>query len=74
MMNENNGVFAFEFLSSEDDLGYKHFVYVDMTELPELADLVRQNAGKDFKVTFIWNEGNADAIENVVPIDILLDE
>lgn len=74
MMDENNGVFPFEFLYSEDDLGYKHFVYVDMTELPELAEFVRQNAGKDFKVTFIWSEGNADAIENVVPVDIVLNE
>lgn len=74
MMDENSGVFPFEFLYSEDDLGYKHFVYVDMTELPELADYVRQNAGKDFRVTFIWDEGNADAIENVIPVDISLDE
>lgn len=74
MMDENSGVFPFEFLFSEDDLGYKHFVYVDMTELPELAEYVRQNAGKDFRVTFIWSEGNADAIENVVPVDISLNE
>lgn len=74
MMEENEGVFPFEFLYSEDDLGYEHFVYVDMTELPELADFVRKNAGKHFRVTFIWEEGNADAIGRVVPVDIILDE
>ena len=55
-------------------MGYKHFVYVDMTQLPELADFVRQNAGKDFRVEFIWNEGNSEAIERVVPVNIILDE
>lgn len=74
MMDENSGVFTFEFLHSEDELGYKHFVYVDMTQLPELADFVRQNAGKDFRVEFIWNEGNSEAIERVVPVNIILDE
>lgn len=74
MMDENSGVFTFEFLHSEDELGYKHFVYVDMTQLPELADFVRQNEGKDFRVEFIWNEGNSEAIERVVPVNIILDE
>ena len=74
MMDENSGVFTFEFLYSEDELGSKHFVYVDMTQLPELADFVRQNAGKDFRVEFIWNEGNSEAIERVVPVNIILDE
>lgn len=74
MMDENNGVFTFEFLYSEDELGYKHFVYVDMAQRPELADFVRQNAGKNFRVTFIWNEGNSEAVEKVVPVDISLDE
>lgn len=74
MMDENSGIFLFEFIGAEDSLEYKHFVYVDMTELPELADLVRQNAGKDFKITFIWNEGIADAIENVEPVNIALRE
>lgn len=74
MMDENSGVFTFEFLYSEDELGYKHFVYVDMTQLPELADFVRQNAGKDFRVEFIWNEGNSEALERVVPVNIILDE
>ena len=74
MMDENSGIFLFEFIGAEDSLEYKHFVYVDMTELPELADLVRQNAGKDFKITFIWNEGIGDAIENVEPVDIVLRE
>ena len=64
-----------EFLYSEEDtLHYKHFVYMDMTESSELADYVRQNAGSDFKVMFILNKGDADTIENVVPIDIILDE
>lgn len=74
MMDENSGVFTFEFLYSEDDLVYQHFVYVDMTQLPETADFVRQNAGEDFRVTFIWNNGNSEVIEKVVPVDILLDE
>ncbi len=75
MMEEKNGVFPFEFLYSEDDtLHYQHFVYVDMTKSSELTDYVRQNAGSDFKVTFILNKGDNDTIENVVPIDIILDE
>ena len=74
MMMEDNGVFPFEFLSSEDNLPYGHFVYVDMTESAELAELVRQNAGSDFKVMFMLNGEEIDAIEKVVPVDILLDE
>ena len=74
MMDEHSGIFQFEFTGAEDSLAYKHFVSVDMTELPELADLVRQNAGKDFKITFIWNEEIVDAIEKVEPVDIVLRE
>lgn len=74
MMEEDNGVFPFEFLYSEDDLHYGHFVYVDMTELPELAEFVRQNAGSDFKVTFVLNQEDASTVENVVPIDIVRKE
>lgn len=73
MMEEDNGVFAFEFLYSEDNLGYGHFVYADMTELPELAELVRQNAGSDFKVTFLLS-GEEAVISHVVPIDVALVE
>lgn len=72
MMEENNGVFAFEFLYAEEDLNYGHFVYVDMTESSEAADYVRQNAGSDFKVTFILNGEEGAWIENVVPVGIVL--
>ena len=74
MMVENDGVFAFEFMHSEDTLPYGHFVYVDMTKLPELADFVRQNAGSDFKVMFMLGGEEADTIERVVPIDVILGE
>lgn len=74
MMVENDGVFAFEFMHSEDTLPYGHFVYVDMTKLPELADFVRQNAGSDFKVMFMLGGEEADTIEHVVPIDVILGE
>ena len=74
MMEEDSGVFPFEFLYSEDNLHYGHFVYVDMTKLPELADFVRQNAGSDFKVTYTLDVEETDTIENVVPIDITLDD
>lgn len=74
MMEENDGVFPFEFMYSEDGLPYGHFVYVDMTELPELADFVRQNAGSDFKVMFMLSGKEADTVEHVVPIDVILDE
>lgn len=74
MLEEENGVFPFEFLRSEDGLAYKHFVYVDMTQEPEMAELVRQNQGKDFKITFIWSDTNSDVIENVVPVDMELIE
>ena len=74
MMEEDNGNFPFEFLYSEDDLNYAHFVYVDMTELTGLADFVRKNPGSDFKVTYVLNRGESDTIEKVVPIDITLAE
>lgn len=74
MMQEDHGVFPFEFLCSEDDLGYKHIVYVDMTERPELAEFVRRHAGKDFRVAFIWKDGDADGIEKASPVEILLYE
>lgn len=74
MMEEENGVFTFEFLYSEDDLNYGHFVSVDLTQLPELADMVRNNAGSDFKVTFTLSEGQLNRIETVVPTDVILNE
>ncbi|MCM1046618.1 MAG: hypothetical protein NC417_14025 [Candidatus Gastranaerophilales bacterium] len=74
MMFEDDGVFPFEFLYAEEDLSYGHFVYVDMTKLPELADLVRQNAGSTFKVTFILSGEVFDAVTTVVPTEIALVE
>ena len=74
MMEKENGEFPFEFLSSEDDLNYSHFVYVDLKESPELADFVRQNAGGNFKVTFVLHGGESDPIERVVPKAITLEE
>ena len=73
MMEENNGVFVFELTGAEDALQYRHFVYVDLTQSPEQADFVRENGGKNFKITFIWTEGNGEDIERIVPIEILLD-
>ena len=74
MMEEDQGVFPFEFSCSEDDLLYGHFVYVDMTQAPELAEFVKENAGGDFKITFIWNGEEMERIERVMPIDITLDD
>lgn len=74
MMEEDYGVFPFEFLHAEDDLEYGHFVYVDLTQLPELADYVRQNAGNEFKVTFMINGDETSPIVNVVPFDLILEE
>ncbi|MCM1090984.1 MAG: hypothetical protein NC092_02560 [Butyrivibrio sp.] len=74
MMYEKDGVFVFECPSSDDGFGFTHFVDVDMTELPELAEFVRENAGKRFKVTYIWSEGDSKAISRVVPTDIELAE
>lgn len=73
MMEENNGVFVFELTGAEDALQYRHFVYADLTQSPEQADFVRENGGKNFKITFIWTEGNGEDIERIVPIEILLD-
>ena len=74
MMEEDQGVFPFEFSCSEDDLLYGHFVYVDLTQAPELAEFVKENAGGDFKITFIWNGEEMERIERVMPIDITLDD
>lgn len=74
MMEEDQGIFPFEFSSSEDDLLYGHFVYVDMTQAPELAEFVKENAGGDFKITFIWNGEEMERIERVMPVDITLDD
>jgi len=74
MMEEENGVFPLEFISSEDDLNYAHFVYVDLTELPDLADFVRQNAGANFKVTYELSGDEVNPIEEVVPKDVTLQE
>ena len=63
----------FELTGAEDALQYKHFVYADLTQSPEQADFVRENAGKNFKITFIWTEGSGEDIERIVPIEILLD-
>lgn len=73
MMEENNGVFVFELTGAEDALQYRHFVYADLTQSPEQADFVRENGGKNFKITFIWTEGNGEDIERIVPVEILLD-
>lgn len=74
MMEEDQGVFPFEFAYSEDDLLYGHFVYVDLTQAPELAEFVKENAGGDFKITFIWNGEEMERIERVMPVDITLDD
>lgn len=74
MMEEDQGVFPFEFSYSEDDLLYGHFVYVDMTQAPELAEFVRKNAGGDFKITFIWDGEEMERIRHVMPVDITLDD
>lgn len=73
-MEEDQGVFPFEFAHSEGDLLYGHFVYVDMTQAPELAEFVKENAGGDFKITFIWNGEEMERIERVMPVDITLDD
>ena len=59
------GVSPFEFAHSED---------VDMTQAPELAEFVKENAGGDFKITFIWNGEEMERIERVMPVDITLDD
>ena len=74
MMEEDNGVFPFEFLDAEDDLQYEHFVYIDLSELPEMAELVRNNSGKNFKVVFVWEEGAMERINKVIPKDLSLQE
>ncbi len=74
MMEEDQGVFPFEFSCSEDDLLYGHFVYVDMTQAPELAEFVRKNAGGDFKITFIWSGEEMERTRRVMPVDITLDD
>ncbi len=74
MMEEDQGVFPFEFSYSEDDLLYGHFVYVDMTQAPELAEFVKENTGGDFKITFIWSGEEMERIERVIPVDITLDD
>ena len=63
----------FELAGAEDALQYRHFVYADLTQSPEQADFVRENAGKNFKITFIWTEGNGEDIEHIVPTEIVLD-
>nr|MCR5704852.1 hypothetical protein [Eubacterium sp.] len=67
MMEEDNGVFPFEFLDAEDELEYQHFVYIDLTELPEMAEFVRENKGKNFKVVFVWDEADSERIGKVIP-------
>lgn len=73
-MMEEDGVHIFEFMYAEDNLRYGHFVYVDLTGLPEMADFVSQNSGT-LKVTFFLEEGEiTDNLGTVVPIDIALDD
>lgn len=69
---EDNGVFPFEFINSNDDFYYDHFIYVDLSKLPKLADLVRKNSGSEFKVTYYLSGDEKDLIEKVVPTDIKL--
>lgn len=45
-----------------------------MTQAPELAEFVKENAGGDFKITFIWNGEEMERIERVMPVDITLDD
>ncbi len=73
MMEEDNGIFPFEFSYSEDDMSYAHFVYVDMTSLPELATLVRNNPGCNYKITFILIDVDAETIGNVVPLNVSIE-
>ena len=69
-----DGVHIFEFEYAEDNLHYGHFVYVDLTGLPEMEDFVSQNSGI-LKVTFFLEEGEITGnLGTVVPIDIALDD
>ena len=73
-MMEKDGVHTFEFIYAEDNLRYGHFVYVDLTGLPEMEEFVSQNSGT-LKVTFFLEEGEiTDNLGTVVPIDIELDD
>lgn len=69
---EEENVFALEFLYSEDNLQYGHFVYVDLSENKKLAEYIRNNSGSDFKVTYILNDTQDDVIERVTPTEIVV--
>ncbi|MDD5936342.1 MAG: hypothetical protein PUC65_12425 [Clostridiales bacterium] len=74
MEMEEDGVFCFECTGSEDDLCYAHFVYLDLTELPELAEFVKNNPKSRFKVTYNLDQELTNPIDRIVPSDITLEK
>lgn len=70
---EENGVFIFECFGSADEVSYGTHVEVDLSENPALAEMIRENPGEEFEVTYIWESTMTEPITSVVPIDIKLD-
>lgn len=73
---EDNGIFIFECYGSNDEVTYGTHVEVDLSSNAELATLVRENAGEEFVITYIWENTMSEPIERVIPtnLNIVMDD
>ena len=69
---EENGIFTFENYGGEDDVQYGTHIEIDLSENQILADFVRENAGKEFDVTYIFDDSMTQPVYRVVPVSIAL--
>jgi len=70
---EEDGIFILECYGGADEVAYGMHVEVDLSENPALAEMIRENPGEKFEVTYIWESTMTEPITSVVPIDIKLD-
>lgn len=67
---EENGVFILECFGGTGEVAYGTHVEVDLSENPALAEVIRENPGEEFEVTYIWENTQAEPVTSVIPIDI----
>lgn len=60
--------------SNEDDISYGMYVVADLSENEDLANYVRANPGKTFKISYILENITGTVVENVIPTSIVVSE
>ena len=70
---EEDSVFILECFGGADNIAYGTHVEVDLSENPDLAEVVRANPGEELEVIYIWDSTVEEPITRVIPIDIKIE-